>query len=310
LMGLVPAGFALDHGATRSAMEQTIQASESLATTLHEHTDATGIADAEKATEELGQVRSRLTGRTSVGDIPREQRFEVRQAILLADKSIDALVKGNKLQLSEVEGRRLKKDREALRAMTDYAPRWVLVGVAIALGVGTMVGWKRIVVTVGEKIGKSHLTYAQGASAELVAMCTIGLASTLGLPVSTTHVLSSGVAGTMVAQKAGLQSSTVRNIALAWVLTLPAAMTLAAVLFLGLRAALPFAPADHVAHVELETVGAQAMLDASQETEQKDLSMPARSRGRRGPTTAGQCSSSLREPFLVHAQSGEDMLER
>ena len=109
------------------------------------------------------------------------------------------------------------------------------VAVALALGFGTMIGWKRIVVTVGEKIGKEHLTYAQGASAELVAMGTIGLAELYGLPVSTTHILSSGVAGTMVANGSGLQWSTVRSLALAWVLTLPVAITLSGVLYAVLR---------------------------------------------------------------------------
>ena len=105
------------------------------------------------------------------------------------------------------------------------------VAVAVALGLGTMIGWKRIVVTIGEKIGKSHMTYAQGASAELVAMGTIGAADVFGLPVSTTHVLSSGVAGTMAANGSGLQLETIRNIAMAWVLTLPMAMMLSASLF-------------------------------------------------------------------------------
>jgi inorganic phosphate transporter, PiT family len=114
---------------------------------------------------------------------------------------------------------------------TKFIPLWVKVAVAIALGLGTMVGWKRIVITVGEKIGKAHLTYAQGASAELVAMGTIGLADMYGLPVSTTHVLSSGVAGTMMANGSGLQWSTVRNLAMAWVLTLPAAIMLSATLY-------------------------------------------------------------------------------
>jgi len=107
----------------------------------------------------------------------------------------------------------------------------VKVAVAIALGLGTMVGWKRIVVTVGEKIGKAHLTYAQGASAELVAMITIGAADMFGLPVSTTHVLSSGVAGTMAANRSGLQVATIRNLLMAWVLTLPAAILLSGSLY-------------------------------------------------------------------------------
>jgi PiT family inorganic phosphate transporter len=107
--------------------------------------------------------------------------------------------------------------------------------VAIALGLGTMIGWKRIVVTVGERIGKTHLTYAQGASAEIVAMATIGAAEMYGLPVSTTHVLSSGVAGTMVANKSGLQWATVRNLLMAWVLTLPVSIALAGGLYWLLR---------------------------------------------------------------------------
>src|SRR5262249_47380697 len=114
---------------------------------------------------------------------------------------------------------------------TKFIPLWVKVVVAIALGLGTMVGWKRIVITVGEKIGKTHLTYAQGASAEVVAMLTIGAADMYGLPVSTTRVLSSGVAGPMAANRSGLQWSTLRNLALAWVLTLPAAIVLSGSLY-------------------------------------------------------------------------------
>jgi PiT family inorganic phosphate transporter len=114
---------------------------------------------------------------------------------------------------------------------TKYIPLWVKVSVAIALGLGTMIGWKRIVVTVGEKIGKTHLTYAQGASAELVAMATIAGADMFGLPVSTTQVLSSGVAGTMAANGSGLQMATVRNLLMAWVLTLPMAVLLSGSLY-------------------------------------------------------------------------------
>jgi len=121
--------------------------------------------------------------------------------------------------------------KKFLDTSTRFIPTWVKVAVALALGLGTMVGWKRIVVTVGEKIGKTHLTYAQGASAELVAMATILAADTYGLPVSTTHVLSSGIAGTMAANKSGLQMSTLRDIALAWVFTLPVAAVLSGCLF-------------------------------------------------------------------------------
>ena len=114
---------------------------------------------------------------------------------------------------------------------TKFIPLWVKVVVAIALGLGTMVGWKRIVITVGEKIGKTHLTYGQGASAELVAMLTIGAADIYGLPVSTTQVLTSGVAGSMTANGSGMKFDTIRSLALAWILTLPAAMFLSASLF-------------------------------------------------------------------------------
>jgi PiT family inorganic phosphate transporter len=118
---------------------------------------------------------------------------------------------------------------------TRFIPIWVKVAVAMALGLGTMVGWKRIVVTVGEKIGKDHLTYAQGAAAEITAMFTIGAADYMGLPVSTTHVLSSGIAGTMTANHSGLQWATVRNLIMAWVLTLPVAMMLSGFLFWAFR---------------------------------------------------------------------------
>jgi PiT family inorganic phosphate transporter len=119
----------------------------------------------------------------------------------------------------------------ALEATVEYVPSWVVLGVGLALGIGTMIGWKRIVITVGEKIGKAHLTYGQGACAELVAMGTIGLADLGGLPVSTTHVLSSGVAGTMWANGSGVQGSTLRKIGLAWVFTLPATMALSGGLY-------------------------------------------------------------------------------
>ena len=115
----------------------------------------------------------------------------------------------------------IRQYRRNVDVATKFIPDWVKVAVAIALGLGTMIGWKRIVVTVGEKIGKEHLTYAQGAAAELTAMATIGAADSFGLPVSTMHVLSSGVAGTMAANHSGLQWNTIRNLLMAWVLTLP-----------------------------------------------------------------------------------------
>jgi PiT family inorganic phosphate transporter len=130
-----------------------------------------------------------------------------------------------------IDGEVLKNYRRHVDKATKFIPLWVKVAVAIALGLGTMIGWKRIVVTVGERIGKDHLTYGQGAAAELTAMATIGAADAFGLPVSTTHVLSSGVAGTMAANRSGLQLATVRSLLLAWVLTLPVSILLSGSLF-------------------------------------------------------------------------------
>jgi phosphate/sulfate permease len=239
LMGLVPSVYALDQGASSAGIQRTTAAAVALEATLRDHADAAAADEAKAATVQLEQVRAKLEGHGSVGEVPAAERFHVRQAILLADKSIDRIVEKGGLGLTAAEAKKLADDRKALRSLTEYAPTWVLVCIALSLGIGTMIGWKRIVVTVGEKIGKSHLTYGQGAAAELVAMGTIGLSAWLGLPVSTTHVLSSGIAGTMVAQGSGLQKSTVRSIALAWVLTLPATVVLSAVLFLGFRAVLP-----------------------------------------------------------------------
>jgi PiT family inorganic phosphate transporter len=157
----------------------------------------------------------------------RNDMYLAAEAVRLAKKS-GALAHGG---FTDDEIKSLGTFQKALDAGTKFIPTWVKVSVAIALGLGTMVGWKRIVVTVGEKIGKTHLTYGQGASAELIAAATIGAADVFGLPVSTTHVLSSGVAGTMAANGSGLQWGTLRSIALAWVLTLPAAMLLAGVLY-------------------------------------------------------------------------------
>jgi inorganic phosphate transporter, PiT family len=128
----------------------------------------------------------------------------------------------------------VKSEIKKLKQSYEYAPSWIVLLISICLGLGTMVGWKRIVVTIG---GKTHLTYAQGASAELCAAATIGVASASGLPVSTTHVLSSGIAGTMVAQGGvkNLQRKTIMNIALAWLLTLPVTMILGAGLYYLLR---------------------------------------------------------------------------
>ncbi len=156
----------------------------------------------------------------------------LRNDMYLASEALRFLMKDKESSLSKADTAILNTYNAELDSATRFIPIWVKIAVAIALGLGTMIGWKRIVVTVGEKIGKSHLTYAQGASAELVAAATIAAADVYGLPVSTTHVLSSGVAGTMAANGSGLQMATIRNLLMAWVLTLPAAITLSATLYI------------------------------------------------------------------------------
>jgi PiT family inorganic phosphate transporter len=178
-------------------------------------------------------ISTRLKTAETFQALPPSQRGDVRTDLYLISKSITKLEKAGKLDMDPA----IKKSEQsmALHAdqLTNYIPDWVKYAVALALGLGTMIGYKRIVKTVGEKIGKDHLTYAQGASAEAVAMSTIMVADHFGLPISTTHVLSSGIAGTMAANNSGLQMATVRNILLAWVLTLPICIFLGAALFAG-----------------------------------------------------------------------------
>ncbi len=168
----------------------------------------------------------------SLAKVPATAVTNVRNDMYLASEASKILLKKHVGDMDAANEAKIKSLQTMFDAATKFIPFWVKIAVALALGLGTMVGWKRIVVTVGEKIGKTHMTYAQGASAEMVAMATIGAADGLGLPVSTTHVLSSGIAGTMWANKSGLQFSTIRNILLGWVLTLPAAMILSGGLFL------------------------------------------------------------------------------
>lgn len=179
----------------------------------------------------IGDVGQAVKEHGSLAKVPAETAGNVRNDMYLAAETMRVMDKTKALPFDPDTAANLKAFKKQLDDATKFIPLWVKVAVAIALGLGTMVGWKRIVVTVGEKIGKSHLTYAQGASAELVAMLTIGAADMYGMPVSTTHVLSSGVAGTMAANRSGLQWSTVRNLAMAWVLTLPVAILLSGSLF-------------------------------------------------------------------------------
>jgi phosphate/sulfate permease len=183
------------------------------------------------------QLQTRFGSIAGISSIPRPERFEVRREVLLMDRHLKNLISKDEMRLSVDERKTLQANLKTLRKSTDFAPFGVVLMISLSLGLGTMIGWKRIVRTIGEKIGKQHLTYAQGASAELVAAITIGLSSRFGLPVSTTHVLSSGIAGSMVASKGikNLQADTVRNILLAWLLTLPVVLMLSGSLFLLFR---------------------------------------------------------------------------
>jgi len=179
--------------------------------------------------EDIGQQVSQYG---SFAKVPSDLVGNTRNDMYLASEALRFLMKDKEAELSSDQTATLNAYKGSLDAATKFIPYWVKIAVAIALGLGTMIGWKRIVVTVGEKIGKTHLTYAQGACAEITAAMTIAAADGYGLPVSTTHVLSSGIAGSMAANGSGLQWSTIRNIALAWVLTLPAAMILSGCLYL------------------------------------------------------------------------------
>ncbi|MET0640160.1 MAG: inorganic phosphate transporter [Hyphomicrobium sp.] len=176
-------------------------------------------------------ISQQVAGYGTLDKVPAAAVSNVRNDMYLTSEALRFLLKDKANNLSAADVKTVTAFKGSLDGATRFIPLWVKVAVAIALGLGTMIGWKRIVVTVGEKIGKTHLTYAQGASAELVAMATIGAADAYGLPVSTTHVLSSGVAGTMAANGSGLQWATVRNLLMAWVLTLPVSIVLAGSLY-------------------------------------------------------------------------------
>lgn len=238
LIGIVPSYFALDSRFNPKELPGPLMAIEKLVSTIDPQT--LSQFDRQKLdTAKLMNTRlqARFSGLTDVENIPKAERFEVRREIMIMDRNLSTVSKQDEIKLSKLDRIALDKELKKVRQITDYAPTGVILMISISLGLGTTIGWKRIVKTVGEKIGKEHLTYAQGASAELVAASTIGLSSAFGLPVSTTHVLSSGIAGSMVASKGvkNLQQGTVRNILAAWFLTLPVVMLMAGVLFIVFR---------------------------------------------------------------------------
>jgi phosphate/sulfate permease len=212
--------------------------------------EAPALAD--KVRPDMQTIATVLAGKDSLADVSREERWHVRQAIFRFRYTLT-----NSKLTPETHQALKEHHREFTRAI-EYVPFWVVVGVALALGIGTTIGYKRIVVTVAEKIGKSHLTYAQGAAAEVVAAATIGMADVFHLPVSTTQVLSSGIAGTMWANRSGIQSQTVKKIGLAWAMTLPAAILLSASLFTLGGALIPGARAKPVTQASEINAAAQA----------------------------------------------------
>jgi PiT family inorganic phosphate transporter len=254
LIGTVPTAYALNHAITKQQSQDFVAVSEQAANTLNKYVSPNAvIGDARE--EVTNYVRTKeftpntmLALRQTVSDVsnetvlfgelskvPNDRVRNFRNDMYLVSEALRLMQKTHQPEIAANDWAVLTNYKKHIDNATKFIPGWVKVAVAMALGLGTMVGWKRIVVTVGEKIGKDHLTYGQGAAAEITAMVTIGAADWFGLPVSTTHVLSSGIAGTMAANHTGLQWGTVRNLAMAWVLTLPVSMMLAGFLFWGFR---------------------------------------------------------------------------
>ena len=254
LIGTVPTAYALNHAVTFQQSQDFIASSQQTVNVLNHYVSPDAVIGDSR--EDLTQyIRSHeftpntmLALRQLVSDVgnelviykelakvPNDRMRNFRNDMYLISEALRLMQKSGNPKIAAADMDVIKNYKKHVDNATKFIPLWVKVAVAIALGLGTMVGWKRIVVTVGEKIGKDHLTYAQGAAAEITAMATISAADYFGLPVSTTHVLSSGVAGTMMANKSGLQLSTVRNLAMAWILTLPVSIALAGFLFWTFR---------------------------------------------------------------------------
>ena len=250
LIGTVPTAYALNHAVSAKDTQDFIAVSRQTASMLEHYVTPTAVVGdpRQDVTDYIRQhdfkpntmlalqqmvngIGDEMAIYKDLGAVPPTDTRNFRNDMYVVSEALRLMQKSGVPQFTADERAELANYKKHVDASTKFIPTWVKVAVAIALGLGTMVGWKRIVVTVGEKIGKSHLTYAQGASAEIVAMATIEMADRMGMPVSTTHVLSSGVAGTMAANHSGLQWSTVRNLAMAWVLTLPVAIMLSGSLF-------------------------------------------------------------------------------
>jgi PiT family inorganic phosphate transporter len=242
LIGIAPISFAVNMKATPEQVERVVQTTSVAEKVVQSRLDrpalANNPADArfrQRLQQILGETRQTLTTLqpvTEVAQVPPQQRFSLRKQLLVAYRSAYTLRKSRELYMEPAEFASMKAYERAVKDLIEYVSDWVKISVAIALGLGTMIGWRRVAVTVGEKIGDQPMTFAQGLSAQVVAMFTIGAGDLLGMPVSTTHVVSSGVAGSMVANGSKLQRKTMINILLAWLLTLPASMLLSGVAYL------------------------------------------------------------------------------
>jgi PiT family inorganic phosphate transporter len=252
LVGILPTTFAVDLGTGQTPLRDLAATTETISGQMDQLAPGVAMAGYQVAADELSEylkttgtdtprtyaaigtkcreISELVTGKQNLQELSPDQRRTLRSDLYLTAESMKKLNKKKKLTDPALQASAVTLAGR-MDKVTKFIPVWVKVAVALALGLGTMIGWKRIVVTVGEKIGKTHLTYAQGAAAELVAAGTILAADHFNLPVSTTHVLSSGVAGTMAANHSGLQMETLRNLLLAWVLTLPVTVLLGAGLF-------------------------------------------------------------------------------
>ncbi|MBF9235912.1 inorganic phosphate transporter [Hymenobacter sp. BT683] len=239
LIGIVPSYFALDQTKNPLDLRESLGKVEYVMNRVNRNelspADTKMLAEIQVQTSDLDRI---FANTTRIEDLPRQTRFEIRRDILLIGNRAKKLLGSEKVSLSTQDRSIYDGAMKEMKTFTDYAPWWVLFMVSISLAVGTMVGWQRIVKTIGERIGKEHLSYAQGASSELVAAGMIGISTQFGLPASTTHVLTSSIAGSMVASRGvkNVNPGMVRTIALAWVLTLPVTMMLSGLLFLLFRA--------------------------------------------------------------------------
>jgi PiT family inorganic phosphate transporter len=250
LIGTVPTAYAVNHAVTTQQTADFVAVSTQTADSLSHYVSPSAVVGDSRdevtdyirtkqftpntmlaLRELINGIGTEMAQYKQLKAVPQDQVRNFRNDMYVVSEALRLMKKTGEPKFSAADSAVIANYKKHIDNATKFIPTWVKVAVALALGLGTMIGWKRIVVTVGEKIGKDHLTYAQGAAAEITAMATIGAADAFGLPVSTTHVLSSGVAGTMAANHSGLQWGTVRNLLMAWVLTLPASIMLAGFLF-------------------------------------------------------------------------------